>query len=323
MKPGRPTATLTLDGRRLTAVEAGLLDLSLRRAHGTHDTLLVSLWPRSKLSAATPGSTLIVALGSDGSDEDVFTGEVTHARKSPEALLIEAHSATVALSRERKSTTYRDQTVADIVRDLASSVGVDEAKSDLKLSAFSIDHRRSVWSHLLDLAVLAGAETSVAADGKLRFVPKGTHVASHTFHHGATLLNWDLRTLAPPAVPAVAASGSASAQGADRWHWLAHDPVGETPEPTLLVGAFHARDAADALASSLQDAARRAAVQGSLRVVGTPGLQPGDRIQLEDLPEDASGSFRARIVHHTFHPRAGFVTDATVEGTGENGGFGP
>lgn len=323
MKPGRPTATLSLDGQSLTAVEAGLLGLSLRRSHGTHDTLLLSLWPRCKFATAKPGATLTVALGTDGSDEDVFAGEVTNLRKSPSALRIEAHSATVALARERKSTTYRDQTVADIVQDLASSVGVDEAKSDLKLSAYSVDHRRSVWSHLLDLAVLAGAETSVAADGTLRFVPKETRAASHTFHHGATLLTWDLHTLASPPVLAVAASGSASAQGADRWHWLAHDPVGETPEPTWLVGAFHTRDAADALARTLEADAKRATIQGTLRVVGTPSLQPGDQVRLEDLPGEASGTFRVRIVHHTFHPHVGFVTDATVEGTGETGGFGP
>ena len=323
MKPGRPTAKLTLDGQSLTAVEAGVLGLSLRRAHGTHDTLLLSLWPRSKFADAAPGATLAVALGTDDSNEDVFAGEVSGLRTSPSALRIEAHSATVALSRERKSATYRDQTVADIVQDLASPVGVDEAKSDLKLSAYSVDHRRSVWSHLLDLAVLAGAEISVAADGTLRFVPKGTRADSHTFHHGATLLTWDLHTRASPPVLTVVASGSASAQGAERWHWLAHDPLGENPEPSWLVGAFHTRDAADALARSLKQDADRASIQGTLRVVGTPTLRPGDQIQLEDLPGDASGTFRVRIVHHTFHPRVGFVTDATVEGAGDSGGFGP
>jgi len=323
MKPGRPTATLTLDGQSLTATEAGLLALSVRQSHGAHDAVDLSLWPRSKFASAAPGATLTVALGTDTDNEDVFTGEIIAVRRTPAALRLEALSATIALSRLRQSRTYLDQTIADIVNDLASFVGTDDVTADVKLSAYSIDDRRTVWAHILELATLAGAEAGVSASGTIRFVPAGTSPVTHTLRYGATLLSWDIQTIASPHVPKVFASGAASEQGAERWHWLARDPVGEGTEPARLIGSFHTRDAADALAKTLGDAAKRATTRGSIRLVGEPTLRPGDVVELKDLPGDASGSFRILTLRHIFNPHAGFVTEATVEGAGSPGGFGP
>ena len=119
------------------------------------------------------------------------------------------------------------------------------------------------------------------------------------------------------------ARGSASEQGAERWHWLAHDPVGEGSEPAWIVGAFHTRDAADTLGKSLTQAAQRAERRGIIRVVGESTLRPGHSVQLEDLPGDASGSFRVLNLRHTFDHHFGFITEATLEGGGSSGGFGP
>jgi len=282
----------------------------------------LELWPGAKFASAAPGAALTVALGTEGNDDDVFAGEVTGVHRTPRAVRIDALSKTIALSRLRKSRTYLDQTVADIFNDLASSVGVEDVMADLKLSAYSIDDRRTVWAHILELAMLAGAEATVSAAGALRFVPIGSGAASHTFRHGTTLLRWDVQTVPPPKVPKVVASGAASEQGADRWHWLNHDPVGEGAEHSWLVGAFHTRDAADALAETLTQAAKRAEVRGSIRVVGEPTLRPGDVVELENLPGGASRSFRIPTLRHTLDPRSGFVTEAIVEGNEDSGGFG-
>ena len=52
-----------------------------------------------------------------------------------------------------------------VVRDLASSVDVEEADTNLQLEYYAVDTRRSVWGHLLDLAVIAGAEITVSPAG--------------------------------------------------------------------------------------------------------------------------------------------------------------
>lgn len=323
MKPGRPTASLKLDGQSLTAIEAGLLALSVRQSLGTHDAVSLDLWPRSKFAKATPGATLTVALGTDAQDIDVFTGEISAIHHTSTSVRLEALSATVALTRQRKSRTYLDQSVADIVNDLAGAVGTDDVTAEMKLTAYSVDQRRSVWAHILELAILAGGEASSSAAGTLRFVPAGTSPVTHTFRHGATLLSWNIQAVAPSSAPQVVARGSASEHGAERWHWLAHDPVGESAEPTWIVGAFHTRDAADTLGKSLTQAAKRAERRGVIRVVGESALRPGDSVQLEDLPGDASGSFRVLNLRHTFDHHIGFTTEATLEGGGSSGGFGP
>ena len=321
MKPGRPSATITIDGKSLTAFEAGLVRLTVEMAHGTHHTAELTLWPKSKFADSSAGAPITLALGVDGDDGDLLTGEIAGTGGNSTGVRLDAVSATIALSRARKSQTYVSQTVADIVNDLASDVDVDEVSAGLTLSAYSVDQRRTVWSHLVELASLAGADLGCAASGGLRFVPPASGPGSFRFMFGATVLEWRLANLTPPSVPKIAPNGAASEQGSDKWHWFLFDPVGQGADPTRVVGAFHTRDAADALAKSLEDRAARAAVRGYVRLVGDAGLRPGEVIEIKDLPGPVAGPFRLLTVQHTFDARYGFYTDATVEGGGAGGGL--
>jgi phage protein D len=319
VKPGRPSATITIDGKNLTSFEAGLVRLSVDMAQGTHHAAELTLWPQSKFAETAVGAQITLALGVDGEDEDVLTGEVSGASGTPSGVRLEAVSATIALSRARKSQTYVSQTVADIVNDLASDVDIDEVSADLTLSAYSVDQRRTVWAHLVELASLAGSDLGCAPSGGLRFVPPASGPGSFTFMFGATVLDWQLANLTPPPVPKIAPQGAASEQGADKWHWILHDPVGEDGDPTRIVGAFHTRDAADGLAKAIEERAARAAVRGRVRLVGESGLRPGEVIEIDDLPGPAAGPFRILSVHHTFDARYGFYTDVMVESAGGGG----
>jgi hypothetical protein len=306
VKPGRPSATITIDGTSLTAFEAGLHRLTVSMSHGTHHTAELTLWSDSKFAKSAAGASIAIALGVEGEEEDLLTGEIAGAVGNPSAVRLDAVSATIALSRARKSQTYVSQTVADIVNDLASDVDVDEVSADLTLSAYSVDQRRTIWAHLVDLASLAGADLGCAASGGLRFVPPATGPGPFSFMYGATVLEWRLSTSTPLPVRKIAASGAASEQGAEKWHWLLHDPVGPDASPTRVVGAFHTRDAADALAKALGERAARTAVRGFVRLVGEAGLRPGEVIEIADLPGPAAGPFRLLTVDHTFDARDGF-----------------
>jgi hypothetical protein len=257
----------------------------------------------------------------DGEDDDLLTGEIAGTGGNPTGVRLDAVSATIVLSRARKSQTYVSQTVADIVNDLASDVDVDEVSADLTLSAYSVDQRRTVWAHLVELAWLAGADLGCAASGGLRFVPPASGPGSFRFLFGATVLEWRLANRPSPPVPKIAPNGAASEQGADKWHWLLHDPVGEGAASTRVVGAFHTRDAADILVKALEERAARAAVRGFVRLVGEAGLRPGEVIEIDDLPGPVAGPFRLLTVQHTFDARYGFYTNATVEGGGAGGGL--
>ena len=315
MKPPRPSAIVTLAGRRLTAEEAGLTALRARLSRGSHDVMDLQLWPKSKFAGAAPADTLSVQIGFKGEEEDVWAGEVTAVSRSAHAVHITGHARTVALSRERKSRTYLSQTVADIVRDLASAVDVDQVDGASELSYYAVDHRRSVWGHLLDLASLTGSEITCSGSGALRFRPIAPLASATRFRYGAEVLSWQVATAAHGPAPVFAAHGSASESGAEKWHWVSPDPTGGAGG-SQVVGAFHARSLGEALSNAAAKSAERAGISGQVQLVGQPALRAGDVFSLADLPGGDPGPVRALAVVHLLDATRGFRTAVSVEGAG-------
>ena len=317
MSLSRPRAALTVDGRRLTSAQAALVRLhAWLSLDGTHDRVELMVWPSSKLASVRSGAKLGVALGEDGQEADVWSGEVTAVAAHADGVVIEGLAATVALSRRRLSQTYLDQSVADIVRDLAGSAVVDQVEGDTNLSAYVVDDRRSVWSHLLDLAALVGADVGASAAGGLRFTPARTGSANAKLRYRADVVSWSGGNAPEPDAPGVAAYGAASESGADQWHWILRSPTasGGAGGPLLVVPALRTRDAADAMSRALASRAQRAGVRGRLRTPGRGGARPGDLVEVSDLPSGDLGTLRVLAVEHVLDARTGFVTTLTVEG---------
>jgi hypothetical protein len=314
-----PEATITLDGRRLTSAEAGIrrlvLTLSVDR---DHDAAEVVLWRRSKLAAATPGATLAIALDGD----DVWTGEVTEVERAADAVTLYGLATTVALSRRRISQTYTGQSVADIVRDLASPLDVDEVQGDTQLDAYSIDDRRAVWSHLQDLAELVGAEVGSSAAGALRFVPPRQGAADVTLRYGADVIAWRAGPVGTRLAARVAAYGAGSEAGADRWHWVlaTPSPAGGGEGPVRIMPALRTRDAAETMGRALAERARRATIHGEVRLWGRAALRPGNLVAITDLPGGDLGPLRVLGLEQRVDARMGFVTTARVEAAGGSAG---
>lgn len=317
MKPGRPAAHVTIAGRRLSAAEAGLASMTVDIGMFSHDRVTLRLWPRSKFAGAGRGAAMSVELGTEDDERDVWTGTVSQASSLPDRVVLEGLAPTAALSAERKSQTYVDQGAADIVRDLASSVDIDQIDSTQRLEAYSVDARRTVWAHLVDLALLAGAEISASPAGGLRFVEVRPGPASRTLRYKADLLWWDLRSAAAMPPPAYAAHGAASEAGKDKWHWIFQQTASK---PSHIVGGFHARAAADALNKAAEVRSESATTQGRIRLVGHAALRAGEAIALEDVPGGDPPPLRVLSLTHRLDGAAGFVTDVAVAGAG--GGLG-
>ena len=311
----RPSAIVTLANRRLTAAEAGLLSLRITLGNGRHDSLELSLWARSKFASAAAGDTVSVQLGYLDHEEDVFKGEVAAVAQRTDSVFVTALAKTASLSRERKSQTYVGQTVADIVRDLAGSIDIDQVDGTTQVSYYAVDHRRSVWGHLLDLAALNGSEISCSGSGGLRFLPVQALPSPTKFRAGAELLSWRAAKRTAGTAPTFAPHGSASESGSDKWHWISPDPTSGGGE-SQVIGSFHARDAAEALSKAVADGRTRAALEGEVELVGQPTLRPGDVFSLSDLPGGDPGPLRAVLVTHAVDARRGFRTVARVEGAG-------
>lgn len=314
----RPRAIITLDGRTLNSAEAALVRAGVTLGvQGSHDAATLITWPSSKFASAQPGSTLALALGNAGDEDDVWSGEVSSVAAGVDGLVIEGLSATVALSRLRVSRVYIDQSVGDIVNDLASEVDIDQVDAATSLTGYAVDDRRPVWAHLLELATLTGAEVGANAAGALRFVPPRTGSADATLRYGAEVLSWSGGGASKRTANAVAAYGAASESGADQWHWLLREPAAAGGDgPLRVMAALKTRDAAESMADALLASATRAQVRGRLQVVGRPSVRPGDLVDVTELPTGDPGTLRVLAVHHVLDGRTGFTTSLTVEGAG-------
>lgn len=318
----RPTAQVTIGARRLAMAEAGITDLRVDLGlHQAHDGATLHCWPGSKFNRAQPGDAFNLALGGQGDETNVLSGEVLSVRQRPDALVINGVAASITLSRRFSSGSHINPTVADVVRDLIGNAKVDRIDAPLKLGVWFADNRLSVWQQLQALARLAGADLGCAAEGGLRFVsPTPVGPASPSapvrLRHGADLLHWDLAQYSAatrPATPQLAPHGAGSEAGSARWHWLAHDPVGAGADTARVPGALASRDAAQSASQALAAQGTRQARSGQLLIVGHATLRPGDRVQLIDLPGDDPGPLRVLAVQHRITPDAGFLTRLTVE----------
>jgi hypothetical protein len=310
MKPPRPSARITLGGRELSAAEAGVFALRVTLERTAHDAAELALWPRSKFASASPGDALELQLGFEDEEEAVWAGSVTGVELSERALSIGGHAPTAALSRERKAQTYVGQTVADVVRDLASSVDIDAVEGDAELAYYAVDHRRSVWGHLLDLAALTGSELSASPSGGLRFVKPSNAPSATRFRYGAEVLAWRAGPTAEGDASVYASHGSASESGAEKWHWLNRSSGGAGVQ---VIAAFHSKALAESLSTTVAERVKRATLAGDVELLGQATLRPGDTFTLADMPGGDIGPVRALRIVHTLDAVRGFRTLVRVQ----------
>jgi len=317
----RPDAALTLDGRSLSAAEAALesvrVELSVSGAHDRFQCRLGLLSPFVDVEAVADAE---LALGFGDDLVTVLTGTVSAVERAAWGLVVEGLAATAALSASRIGRSYVGQTVGDVVSDLVSSAGgsTGEVSATTQLSAYHVDERRTVWTHVRQLARLTGSEVSSDAQGAVNFRPVKTGSADHTLRHGADLVAWDVgpRNAAGPEV-SVVPFGAASELGTDKWHVLLREPEGSSPSgPVLVAPALRDRDAAQALADALAATAGRGAKGGGVVAVGDGAIRAGDLVELTDMPSGEDGVHRATSVSHLLAAGLGFRTALAVESAG-------
>ncbi len=338
MSLSRPTASITLDGQSLTSAEAGLISVRLDLGFNSHDRVQLDLWQQSKLAGAGPGSELSVGLSTEaagggglldsvpglpggGGDDTLFTGTVQSVSSSADKLSITGISTSALLSNTRRSATWSDQSVADIVEDLAGDLD-NEIEADLDLQNYSVDNGRSVWSYLYELAQLAGAELSCSATGGVRFIIATKETAIIDLRYGADLIDWRLSHNQAMTPVGAAEHAAASSAGNEKWHWLAHDPVGSGGDAVVVPAAFRTREAAEAYTTAASARSQRATLRGDVWVVGRSELRPGSMVELKDLPSGSSGPLRVRAVTHQLDGVNGFITALSVEAATAGGGLG-
>lgn len=311
-----PVAELNLEGQRLRAPEAALLRAEVTLGLGpAHDRCVLELHPLAP-TLPSPGGAVTLALGFDDAPQAVFSGRTVAVQRQRDGARIECFAPSWALSRQRAARVWVGQGARQIVDDLLADAGVTAGVvgASLEVGVFHADDRRSRWEHLLRLARLAGCEVSSAADGALHVRPPQGGPAQIALRRGAELVAWRCSEHeAAPEVAPVGPAGAGSEAGADHWFLPLASPAGESPAREAWVpGALRDRNAARQTAEALAGAAQRRRVAGEALCWGQPGLRPGDRITLADLPD---GDVEARLTGVTQVLDArGFATWLDFEG---------
>ena len=317
----RPSIELTAGDAGLSGPEAAVVSVQCVLAVGAAlDYAVVVSALDSPLVDVSIGDDFTIGLGyEDQESATVFSGNVSAIDYQPRMLSIEVESATCVLSRYYHAGSYVQQTIGDIVSDLAIQAGVTTGsiEASQSLAAYHVDERRAVWSHIVDLSNIGDLSLTTSAEGALEMrEPKSRPVTSN-FRYGAELLLWQAGPRqAAKIVPRAAPYGAGSEKGSEKWHILLKDPTGGSPDaPVIVLPAARDRETADGFSQAQESRKTRRGLHGRAIVTGTPSLRAGDVVAMVNLPTGDDLTFRCRSVCHEISPDMGFTTHLLLEAT--------
>ena len=292
---------------------------------------------------------VVIALGHDGNNETVFTGNVVSLRPALAGVEIHALGTMSALLSLRTASVFENEAAGSIANSLIARAGLSGGTVDEGplLPHFTVDDRVSAFVHVKGLADRLGYELYADRDGNIRFHAlggaKGLDAGglsavvgaagallgaggSEGYAFGRHLVLAEARRR-PAAVGAVTVGGESpmSGQGDTTAHWLtvndaAYRGSAGDGSPSLLVIDPVARykDLAERFAAGRLALAARAAHQIEVTVLGRNRIDLGDDIALSGVPDaliDGAGYIRA--LRHRFDDVTGFVTDVRISLTAD------
>ena len=270
-----------------------------------------------------PGDPVEVKLTASGS-ATVFTGEVLSVRPDTVGLRIVASDSLAQLARLDVATRYDDQTAGKIAEDLIGQAGAETGTIEAgpSLSSYALHPGPRALRQLNRLAELCGFDLWCDGAGKIHFAPPVSGPADHTVTWGEDLLELSLDQT-PPRYDTVKVfgEGSAATDGSDKRHWLTTDLSGVSGsagsgDATLTVqeGALRTGEDAQLVADGRSLAAETRSIMGTFKVIGSPEIEPGQRVALKGLPEGhvaavvLSDPVRIRRVDHRLDAESGLIT---------------
>jgi len=257
----------------------------------------------------------------------VLTAEVQAIESALGLTKITGITGKQKLSRTRLNQVYENQTLGQIVNNLAeqADVATGEIETGSTYSYFVVHETSNFLQQICALARRDGLDFYFDTDNRLTLKKFTKTAADHTFFYGIDLLDLQLRN--QPATSErlmVYGESPASQQGAATWHWLVKDlspfrsEAGEGARVLALHdGAVRTKDAADSLATAKLGALKDQATTGRLKLLGNPLVKLGDAIEIKNVPKrELNGLFKVTAVRHVLSKREGFVTYVSFSGQG-------
>lgn len=315
----KPACIIQADGTDYTGAEAALrsMDLELCLGEG-HDQAIIRCSHLSPLRDVQPDAALLISLGAPGAEVDVFSGIISRVEQQLTGVSVEVLADTCPLSSLYSGQVYQDQTVADIITDLAGQVDVATGIIDasLPVKIWHVTEQRSAWWHIKRLARMGGYEVLCDEKGALNVRPAGSGGLSHSLRFSAEILSLQTGEQRDSGVRyQYAPAGAGSELGSEKWHICLREPVGETPDgPATIAGAPRDKDAAEKMTDAAAARMTRSFFTGKVLVTGNGTIRPGDSVDLSDIPDRDTISARVRSVQHRFDGTVGFTTTLYLGG---------
>ena len=280
------------------------------------------------------GAAVTVGGGDATSPAEIFRGTITgleaiHHRGKPPELALLAEDALQKARLKRRSRVFEDQSLADIVRQIAGEHGLTPQVSDLdqnfgpqvQMNETDLGFLRRLLARVdADLQVV-GTELQVSARsgvqrGQLDLdAGRDFHFARALadFAHqvsGTTVKGWDVRN-----GQAISVNGQDNAAGpgeGDRGGGLLEQALGARTEHTGRLAVFN-----DAEAQALADATRngRARQFLTLHAVagGNPSLRVGTHVRVTGLGRWFANTYYVTETRHLFDLESGYRTEFRAE----------
>jgi hypothetical protein len=280
--------------------------------------------------------------GNDIKQGDPVTIELTAGEKSVQVMAAEVQQIQSSLgqteivgvtglqklAQARLNQGYENQSLSQIVQDIAGQVGVStgEIETGNTYPYLAIHDGKSLLTHIVELAKREGLDVYCDPDNQLTVKKFTKTSADHTFYYGIDLLDLHLFNH-PPTSDQVQVSGESpsSNQGTETWHWLVKDPTScqgkagkGSKSLSLQDGAIRTKDTADSFAKAKVNALKNQATGGQLKILGNPTVKLGDAIEIKEAPKpELNGLFKVASVRHIFNKRDGYLTVIGFIGQGD------
>ena len=279
----------------------------------------------------SPGDPVTVELTAGEVSSKVMTAEVQSMASSLYQTRITGATVMERLTRTRLNQVYENQSLNQIVSDLASQAGVDTGQIDTgsTYSYFVVEERRTLLDHVRQLALCDGMDVYAETDNKLTVTVFNKTAADHIFRYGMEILDLQM-CVNHPVISQVRVSGESpsSSQGTDTWPWLVKDISsfqGESGDGgqllTFQYGAIRTKDVADSLAAVKLGVIKDQSTWGRLKILGNPAVKLGDAIEIKDTPKpELNGLFKVTEVRHVLSKTDGYITFVGFSGLGGSSG---
>jgi hypothetical protein len=278
-------------------------------------------------NAVKHGDQLAVELKAGDRSGTVATVDVHAIESSLGLTRIDGTTGKGRLSHTRVNQVYQNQSLSQIVQDLASQAQVTTATIDPggTYSYFVVHESKNVLTHIRELALREGMDVYFDVENKLNVSAFTKSNPDHTFTYGIDILALVAEHHEPPADHVtVYGESPASNQGSTTWYWFAKDlkPFrGDLGTGSRLVPlgdrAIRTKAAADAQAKAKLGAVTDQANAGRLTLLGNPQVKVADAIEIAGAPQpELNGLFKVVSVAHRYAKRHGYVTCVGFTGQG-------